>query len=263
MCDTCGCPNPSDHRHDHDDDHHHDHGQPARGTGHSHSRTVDVHTSLFAANDALARANRDHFNEVGAVALNLISSPGSGKTTLLEHTIEALKGEIAIGVIEGDIETELDALRIRAKGVPVIQLTTGGACHLDAALTHKGFHRLQKEPGGEHIDLLFIENVGNLVCPSTFDLGEHERVVLVSVPEGPDKPAKYPKAFTSSHTFVVTKTDLLPYFDFPVPAAIGDALHLNPQLRTMDLSAKTGDGMETWLNYLRELVARHKEGKLK
>ncbi len=247
MCDTCGCPSPSDHSHDHDH---------SSGHSHSHSKTVDVHASLFAANDALARANREHFDEIGAVALNLISSPGSGKTTLLEHTIEALKGEINIGVIEGDIETERDAERIRAKGVPVIQLTTGGACHLDAAMTHKGLHRLQKEPGGEAIELLFIENVGNLVCPATFDLGEHERVVLVSVPEGPDKPAKYPKAFTSSQTFVITKTDLLPYFDFPVAEAIGDALQLNPQLRTMDLSSTTGNGMESWLNYLRELVKK-------
>jgi hydrogenase nickel incorporation protein HypB len=261
MCDTCGCPSPSDHDHehehnhdhDHDHDHHHSHGQ---------SKKVAVHTSLFAANDALAKANREHFNEVGAVALNLISSPGSGKTTLLEHTIDALRGEIKIGVIEGDIETERDAMRIRAKGVPVIQLTTGGACHLDAAMTHKGFHRLQKEAGGEDIELLVIENVGNLVCPSTFDLGEHERVVLVSVPEGPDKPAKYPKAFTSSHTFVVTKTDLLPYFDFPVAEAIGDALHLNPQLKTMSLSSKTGEGMEAWLDYLRQLVADKRAGKL-
>ncbi len=246
MCDTCGCPSPSDHDHDHD---------------HSHTKTIDVHASLFAANNALAKANREHFEEIGAVTLNLISSPGSGKTTLLEHTIEALKGEINIAVIEGDIETERDAERIRAKGVPVIQLTTGGACHLDASMTHKGFHRLQKEPGGDTIDLLFIENVGNLVCPATFDLGEHERVVLVSVPEGPDKPAKYPKAFTSSHTFVVTKTDLLPYFDFPVPDAIGDALKLNPNLRTMDLSSTTGTGMKAWLDYLRGLVASMKAKK--
>jgi hydrogenase nickel incorporation protein HypB len=245
MCDTCGCPGPSDHSHDHN----HQHNQ---------TRTVDVHASLFAANDALARANREHFDEIGAVALNLISSPGSGKTTLLEHTIDALKGEINIGVIEGDIETERDAERIRAKGVPVIQLTTGGACHLDAAMTHKGFHRLQKEPGGEEIELLFIENVGNLVCPSTFDLGEHQRVVLVSVPEGPDKPAKYPKAFTSSQTFVITKTDLLPYFDFPVEEATGDALQLNPGLKTMALSSTTGENMQQWLDYLRQLVAAMK-----
>lgn len=255
MCDTCGCPSPSDHTHDHDHDHDHGHDH-----GHSHgpTKTIDVHASLFAANDAIARANREHFDEIGAVALNLISSPGSGKTTLLEYTIEALRDEIKIGVIEGDIETERDAERIRAKGVPVIQLTTGGACHLDAAMTHKGFHRLEKEPGYAPIDLLFIENVGNLVCPATFDLGEHERVVLVSVPEGPDKPAKYPKAFTSSHTFLITKTDLLPYFDFPVAEAQAEALRLNHHLRLMALSAKTGDGFQAWLDYLRQLVATKK-----
>lgn len=257
MCDSCGCPSPSDHSHDH-----HTHGH-----GHSHNhdhnvtttKTVDVHTSLFAANDALAKTNREHFEEIGAVALNLISSPGSGKTTLLEYTIEALKGEINIAVIEGDIETERDADRIRAKGVPVIQLTTGGACHLDAAMTHRGFHQLQKQPGGDKIDLLFIENVGNLVCPATFDLGEHERVVLVSVPEGPDKPAKYPKAFTSSNTFLITKTDLLPYFDFPVAEARAEALQLNHNLRVIDLCAtKGGEGFDAWLGYLRELVTKMK-----
>ncbi len=287
MCDSCGCPSPSgdghhgghlnhqshdshkNHQsqsggrqshhngegtgHGHGHEHGHEHGQPEAG-----SRTVAVHASLFAANDALARANREHFDENGAVVLNLISSPGSGKTTLLEQTIEALRDEIAIGVIEGDIETERDAERIRAKGVPVVQLTTGGACHLDAALTHKGFHRLQRQPGGEAIELLFIENVGNLVCPATFDLGEHQRVVLVSVPEGPDKPAKYPKAFTSSHIFLITKTDLLPHFDFPVAEATADALRLNPGLRTMSLSARSGAGMEAWLDYLRGLVTRRR-----
>jgi len=244
MCDTCGCPSPSQH-----------------APNHTHSRTIDVHASLFAANDALAKANREHFDETGIVTINLISSPGSGKTTLLEHTIDALKNKISIGVIEGDIETEKDAERIRAKGVPVIQLTTGGACHLDAAMTHKGFHRLEKEDGGQSIDLLFIENVGNLVCPATFDLGEHERVVLVSVPEGPDKPAKYPKAFISSQTFIITKTDLLPYFDFSVAEATGDALHLNPRLRTMNLSATSGEGMDVWLDYLLELVKTTKREK--
>jgi len=220
---------------------------------------VDVHESLFAANEAIAKRNREHFEAMGAVAINLISSPGSGKTTLLEHTIEALKGEINIGVIEGDIETERDADRIRAKGVPVIQLTTGGACHLDASMTHKGFHQLQKEPGGDKIDLLFIENVGNLVCPTSFDLGEHYRIVLVSVPEGADKPAKYPKAFTSSDTFLITKTDLLPYFDFDVNYAKEDALKLNPQLNVMDFSSTTGEKFDDWLNYLRKLAAEAKK----
>lgn len=253
MCDACGC---STHTHDHSHDHSHDHG-------HSHSDQVslivDINKSLFAANDAMARSNREHFEADGIVTINLISSPGSGKTTLLEHTIEKIGKEFNIGVIEGDIETERDAERIRAKGVPVIQLTTGGACHLDASMIHKGFHQLQKEPGGDAIDLLVIENVGNLVCPSTFDLGEHQRIVLVSVPEGPDKPAKYPKAFTSSDVFLITKTDLLPYFDFPIPEATKEALGLNPKLTVMDFSSTTGEGFEPWLDYLRDLVNNRKK----
>ncbi|MBE0586218.1 MAG: hydrogenase nickel incorporation protein HypB, partial [Desulfofustis sp.] len=168
--------------------------------------------------------------------------------------IERIGREINIGVIEGDIETDRDAERIRAKGVPAIQLTTGGACHLDASMIHRGFHQLQKEPGGDKIDLLVIENVGNLVCPATFDLGEHRRVVLVSVPEGPDKPAKYPKAFTTSQVFLITKTDLLPYFDFPVPEATREALELNPSLKVMAFSATSGEGFDIWLDYLRDLV---------
>jgi len=252
MCDACGC---QTHTHDHGHDHDH-------GLGHSHDESVivDINRSLFAANDAMARSNREHFDEENIVVLNLISSPGSGKTTLLEHTIDRIGSEIKIGVIEGDIETERDAERIRAKGVPAIQLTTGGACHLDASMIHKGFHQLQKEPGGDAIDLLVIENVGNLVCPATFDLGEHKRVVLVSVPEGPDKPAKYPKAFTSSQLFLITKTDLLPYFDFEVAEASKEALSLNPALQVMDFSSTTGEGFDAWLDFLRELV-RQKQGE--
>jgi hydrogenase nickel incorporation protein HypB len=252
MCDACGC---QTHTHDHVHDHDHGHGH-----SHDESVIVDINRSLFAANDAMARSNREHFDEENIVVLNLISSPGSGKTTLLEHTIDRIGDEIKIGVIEGDIETERDAERIRAKGVPAIQLTTGGACHLDASMIHKGFHQLQKEPGGDAIDLLVIENVGNLVCPATFDLGEHKRVVLVSVPEGPDKPAKYPKAFTSSQLFLITKTDLLPYFDFEVAEASKEALSLNPALQVMDFSSTTGEGFDAWLDYLRELVGK-KQGE--
>jgi len=254
MCDACGCQT-----YTHDNDHGHDHDH---GLGHSHDESVivDINRSLFAANDAMARSNREHFDDENIVVLNLISSPGSGKTTLLEHTIDRIGDEIKIGVIEGDIETERDAERIRAKGVPAIQLTTGGACHLDASMIHRGFHQLQKEPGGDAIDLLVIENVGNLVCPATFDLGEHKRVVLVSVPEGPDKPAKYPKAFTSSQLFLITKTDLLPYFDFEVAEASKEALSLNPALQVMDFSSTTGEGFDAWLDYLRELV-RQKQGE--
>ena len=236
MCDSCGCDLTPDHSQD--------------------SKVIEVHESLLAANTAMAAKNRAHIEKMGAVAINMISSPGSGKTTLLEKTIEALGGNLKIGVIEGDIETERDAERIRAKGVPVIQLTTGGACHLDASQIHRGLHLLEKEPGGDQLDLLVIENVGNLVCPATFDLGEHHRVVLVSVPEGPDKPAKYPKAFTSSQVFIISKTDLLPYFDFPVEEARAEALQLNPQLEVMDLSATTGQGFEQWLEYLKRVCRK-------
>ena len=253
MCDACGCHSQG---HSHDHSHGHDHGHT-----HSHDESVivDINRSLFAANDAMARSNREHFDDEGLVVLNLISSPGSGKTTLLEHTIDQLGAEMKIGVIEGDIETDRDAERIRAKGVPAIQLTTGGACHLDASMIHRGFHQLQKEPGGAQLDLLVIENVGNLVCPATFDLGEHIRVVLVSVPEGPDKPAKYPKAFISSQLFLITKTDLLPHFDFEVEMATREALTLNPALKVMAFSATTGEGFEVWLNYLQALIAEARD----
>jgi len=254
MCDSCGCDLPTDHDHNHEHGHTHEHG-------HNHGpEIIQVHQSLLAANNAIAAENRAHFEAMGIVAINMISSPGSGKTTLLEKTIERLQGKIRIGVIEGDIETDRDARRIRAKGVPVVQITTGGACHLDASQIHRGLHLLEKEPGGDAIDLLFIENVGNLVCPATFNLGEHQRVVLVSVPEGPDKPAKYPKSFISSQVFVITKTDLLPYFDFPVAEARADALHLNPRLRIIELSATTGEGFDNWIDYLQGLAAARNAG---
>ena len=229
MCDQCGCAAPN-------------------------TKVVDVNQSLLAANQEIAEKNRKHIELLGAVAINMISSPGSGKTTLLEKTIDLLGDELRIGVIEGDIETERDARRIRSKGVPVVQLTTGGACHLDAALIHKGLHELQDQLDGNKLDLLFIENVGNLVCPATFYLGEHQRLVMISVPEGEDKPAKYPRAFIGSQVFVINKTDVLPYFDFSVDYATKDALRLNPKLSVMALSATTGDGFDEWLAWLRSLL---------
>jgi hydrogenase nickel incorporation protein HypB len=233
MCDTCGCASPS-----------------ALET----RKTVDVHESLLAENNRQAEENRHHIEAMGAFAINLISSPGSGKTTLLERTIERLGNELRIGVIEGDIETERDAQRIRAKGVPAVQLTTGGACHLDARLVHHGLHELEHQNHHRGYDLIFIENVGNLVCPATFDLGEHERIVLVSVPEGSDKPAKYPKSFTSSQTFLITKTDLLPHFDFSLDEAKREALRLNPDLTIFELSATSGAGFDAWISYLRQRI---------
>ncbi|NOX80687.1 MAG: hydrogenase nickel incorporation protein HypB [Deltaproteobacteria bacterium] len=234
MCESCGC-----------------------GIDHERqtTRTIDVYESLLAANTKQAGENRRSFETLGAVAVNMISGPGAGKTTLLEHTIEHLGNELRLGVIEGDIETERDAARIRKKGAPVVQITTGGACHLDARLVHKGLHRLRHESGMDRFDLIFIENVGNLVCPATFDLGEHQRVVLVSVPEGSDKPAKYPKAFLSSQRFLITKTDLLPHFDFSIDEARREALKLNPAIRITELSATAGgQGFEDWLLYLRQLL---------
>ncbi len=231
MCDTCGCQ--SNHGND--------------------TKLVEINRSLLEANDALARKNRQHVEALGAVAINLISSPGAGKTTLLEKTAEIAAGTLDFAVIEGDIETERDAERIRAKGIPAIQLTTGGACHLDAKLVHKGIHLLEDQIGHERPKIIFIENVGNLVCPATFDLGEHKRVVMVSVPEGSDKPAKYPRAFLGSDLFIITKIDLLEFFDFSLDEAIECARRINPTIKTMALSAKTGQGMEQWMNYLKDL----------
>ncbi len=234
MCDTCGCGKPEGVR----------------------RVVVSVEERLTKENDRIAQKNRSYFRERGILAVNLISSPGSGKTTLLEKTIEAFGGRYPIGVLEGDIETTLDAERVKGKGAYAVQLTTGGACHLDALLVHRGIHALEHETGGEMPRLLFIENVGNLVCPASFDLGETVRVVLVSVPEGDDKPLKYPKAFATSQAFVITKIDLLPFFDFSVDRAKEYALGINPKLEVMALSAKTGEGLDGWLSW----VERQLEG---
>lgn len=235
MCDTCGC------------EHSHKHPPHSKGE----VKTIEINQSLLKANEDAAVHNRKHFDSNGIFTLNLISSPGSGKTTLLEKTAEALKNEFSLGVLEGDIETDLDAERIRKKGVPAVQLTTGGACHLESSLIHRGLHELEHQLNGKKMDILFIENVGNLVCPSFFNLGEHVRVVLVSVPEGPDKPLKYPKAFKTSHVFVITKSDLLPHFDFDIEKVKKDALSLNPDLKIIVTSATTGEGLEKWFAFLR------------
>lgn len=263
MCDKCGCSNNNYHHH-HNQDHHHHPKQYVDQHAHKHDHKhdylgVNVYKSLLSANDHQAHENRQHFKALGTVAINLISSPGSGKTALLEKTIELLGNKLNIGVIEGDIETEKDAQRIRAKGAPAVQLTTGGACHLDARLVHKGIHELEHVAGNKKLDLIFIENVGNLVCPASFDLGEHVRVVLVSVPEGSDKPAKYPTAFTGSQLFIVTKTDLLPYFDFEMEEAIKEAKRINPTIETLTLSSKTGEGMDNWLLFLDKTIKKHKK----
>ena len=236
MCDTCGCQLHEHHQHD--------------------TKVVEVNRSLLEANQKQAHSNRHHIESMGALAINMISSPGSGKTTLLERTIEVLKDSVKIGVIEGDIETERDADRIRAKGIPAVQLTTGGACHLDAPMVHGGLHVLEHLGKGQGYDLIFIENVGNLVCPSTFDLGEHRRVILLSVPEGSDKPAKYPATFRGADLVLITKMDLLPHFDFSVEEAKKETHILKPEVPIIELSSTTGDGFEQWIDYLKQMLRK-------
>ncbi|NIA19624.1 MAG: hydrogenase nickel incorporation protein HypB [Xanthomonadaceae bacterium] len=244
MCDQCGCHLPVD-------------GANSLGATNK-TVTLTVNQRLLAANDAQATVNRRYAEKLGAVAINLISGPGSGKTALLERTIDELGKELKIGVLEGDIETERDADRIRAHGIPVVPLTTGGACHLDAPLVYRGLQQLEELAGSDGLDIVFIENVGNLVCPATFDLGEHFRVVLLSVPEGSDKPAKYPRAFLTSQIFMVTKTDLLPYFDFSLEEVKSDALGINPSLQILSLSATSGEGVHAWVHWLQEIVKDRK-----
>ncbi len=211
---------------------------------------VDVKREVLRANDMLAETLRREWKDRGILVVNLLSSPGSGKTALLERTVEALKDKYRVLVLEGDIDTERDAERIRAKGVEAVQITTGGTCHLEANMVMRAW----EEVSGEDWDFLFIENVGNLICPAGFDLGEHLRVVLISVPEGDDKPAKYPKAFMTSRWLVLTKMDLLPYFDFSPEKVIEEARRLRPDLRVFRTSAKTGEGIDEWVEALEETL---------
>ncbi|MBK3332953.1 hydrogenase nickel incorporation protein HypB [Persephonella atlantica] len=238
MCKDCGCSITDAHDH-----HHHHHSNPTL----EDKKTVEVITKILDANDKQAESNRKHFDEHGILAVNLMSSPGSGKTTLLEKTIQALKGQLNIGVIEGDLETNRDAERIKAQGAPAYQISTGQACHLDAFMVHEGIHHLPLKD----LDIVFVENVGNLVCPASYDIGTHINVVLLSVPEGDDKPAKYPVMFRSADLMLITKIDLLPYFDFDVEKAVSEARQLNPKMDVIQISTKTGEGMDKWINYLK------------
>jgi hydrogenase nickel incorporation protein HypB len=213
----------------------------------AHFKVVDVVQNILAANDLAATHNRQHFDAHGVLAINLMSSPGSGKTALLEATILALKSRYRIAVIEGDLETENDAERIRACGVPALQITTGTACHLDASLVHQALHTL---PLAE-VDLLFIENVGNLVCPASFDLGQHRNVTLLSVTEGDDKPAKYPVIFRASDLVVLSKTDLLPVLDDFEPSRAASALRaLGLNIPMIHTAARRVPSINAWLDWL-------------
>jgi len=217
-------------------------------TENSDKKALEVFEDILKYNKFQAMHNREHFEEHKIYAINLMSAPGAGKTTLLEKTIDLLKEKYRLGVIEGDLETERDAERIRQKGVPVYQITTGSACHLDASLIHKAMHRLPLD----EIDILFVENIGNLVCPANYDLGTHLNVTLLSVPEGEDKPEKYPLIFKVSDLVLITKVDLLPYFDFNLDKVKESIKKTNPKAHIIALSAKDSLGFENWIKFLED-----------
>ena len=263
MCTVCGCGQsavqdagphaPGTHTHTHTHGHHHHHGTGPAGLsapGQSQARLIAVETDILAANDAHAAANRRALAGLPAFAVNLVSSPGSGKTTLLCRTIAAL-GDQPLAVIEGDQQTSRDAERIRATGAPAVQINTGKGCHLDAHMVGHALDALPLAPRS----LLFIENVGNLVCPAAFDLGEDARVVILSVTEGEDKPLKYPDIFTTAGLALLTKTDLAPHCDADIDAYEANLRRINPGIAVLRLSARTGDGMAAWLDWLRAALA--------
>jgi hydrogenase nickel incorporation protein HypB len=215
-------------------------------------RRVPVVERILSANDQVAAENRARLEAAGITAVNIMASPGAGKTTLLLATIAALRGRRRIGVIEGDVASQIDANAIAAVGVPVVQINTGGGCHLEAGMVRQALDALPLE----QIDLLFIENVGNLICPVGFDLGQSRHVGLLSVPEGHDKPYKYPAIFEAVDAVLVTKIDLLPYLDFDLPAFQQLVRGLNPRASILPLSARTGEGMPAWIAWLEAAGAR-------
>jgi hydrogenase nickel incorporation protein HypB len=243
-----------DHGHDHGHDHHHDHDHD-----HSHDhgavQLVDLETKVLAKNDALAAQNRAWFAGREILALNLVSSPGAGKTSLLERTIRDLSGELDLVVIEGDQATSNDAERIRTAGAPVVQVNTGTGCHLEADMIARGLAVLKPAAGA----VVLIENVGNLVCPALFDLGERAKVAILSVTEGEDKPLKYPHMFKAATIMLLNKVDLLPHLDFDVARAIANALQVNPDIIVFRVSARTGEGLDAWYGWLRREALRAPE----
>jgi len=233
MCATCGCSSPHDHDHAHDD----------RG-----GQVIDLQQRVLARNDHLAEHNRTWLSDRGALAVNLMSSPGSGKTTLLERTVRELPA--AVAVIEGDQETQFDAERIRATGRTAVQVNTGSGCHLDAAMVRRALGELDPRPGS----VVFIENVGNLVCPALFDLGETVRVVIMSVTEGEDKPLKYPHMVRTADVVLLNKVDLLPHLDFDIDRFVGYLRQVNPHAPVLRVSARTGAGLADWYGWLRRAI---------
>lgn len=216
---------------------------------------MDVHTSILDKNDRLAERNRGFFKAKKLLVLNVLSSPGSGKTSFIQQTAVALRGKLRVGVIVGDLATDNDAERLRTAGIPVVQITTGTACHLEAEMVARAMTRLDLD----RLDLLIIENVGNLVCPASYDLGEDLRVVLLSVTEGEDKPLKYPPMFFSARVVIVSKSDLAAAVEYPREKALEIIHRASPQAEVYEVSAKTGAGMDTWLRFL---VKQHAAGTI-
>ncbi|MCP5039192.1 MAG: hydrogenase nickel incorporation protein HypB [Rhodobacteraceae bacterium] len=278
MCTTCGCDqggakvegeHSHDHHHDHDHTHHHHahhvadngdlhFGQGLSGNhvpGLSQSRIVQIETDILSKNDHLAEHNRADLAKAGVLALNLVSSPGSGKTTLLARTATDMAGTRPVSVIEGDQQTSLDADRIRATGANAIQVNTGKGCHLDADMVGRAIAQLNPETGS----VLFIENVGNLVCPAAFDLGEAAKVVILSVTEGEDKPLKYPDMFRAARLMVLNKSDLLPYVPFDMEKCVEYARRINPDIEVLELSALTGEGLSAWYDWINAKATQMQE----
>ena len=250
MCITCGCSGDGHHQHgheghdhDHSADHHHEHHD-------QDSRVITLEQDILHKNQLLAERNRGFFEARGITALNLVSSPGSGKTSILERTLTDLYPAQPCAVIEGDQQTSCDADRIKATGAPVVQINTGKGCHLDAEMVHAAVKHVKPAQDS----LLFIENVGNLVCPAMFDLGESARVIIISVTEGDDRPQKYPDMFHSANICLINKIDLLPYVNFNVDKMIGYARQVSHIDRFIQVSATTGQGMEEWYAWLKEQV---------
>lgn len=272
MCGTCGCGEDNSvtirkpgedahthyhthadgsvhsHSHNHDDHHHHHHDDNLAFHKHEHSRSIEIklEQDILHKNNLLAERNRGYFEAKDIFAINLVSSPGSGKTSLLEKTIKDKKSELDFFIIEGDQHTMNDAQRIHEAGAPAIQINTGQGCHLDAEMVNKAVKQLEVKEKS----ILVIENVGNLVCPAMFDLGETKRVVIISTPEGEDKPIKYPEMFRTSNLCLINKIDLLPFLDFDIQNLKNYALQVNHHIEFIEISVKTGEGMQDWYNWL-------------
>jgi len=268
MCTVCGCGTSKleEGHHHHDHDHSHDHGHHHHHHHHDHDhmhfgeneagvsvpgmdekRLISIEKDILSKNDHLALHNRERLKAEGIFALNLVSSPGSGKTTLLTRSITDLKNDLPIAVIEGDQQTANDADRIRETGVQALQVNTGKGCHLDADMIGQAMDRIDLPKDG----VLFIENVGNLVCPAGFDLGEAHKVAILSVTEGEDKPIKYPDMFAAADIMILTKIDLLPYLNFDVEACINYAKRVNPDLKVFQLSSTNGEGLDDWYDWIK------------